>query len=145
MAAFCHTVESLLGLLGENRLALGEGYEHEVLNLNLLHGSRNFLNYFLDNLLRLLGELIAEIVDGRVQGIDLCLVAELGNLEIVSAVRVAELVDDTCVQLSISLVDVVFNTAVSQRNIGYRRLMRRSSPKRLPAQHKPAMPCWHQG
>ena len=120
MLSFCYTIQSSLSFLGKNRLALSKSYEYEILNLNLLYRSRYFLNNFLNNLLRFLSKLITEIVDGGVQSINLCLIAELGNLEVVSTVRITKLIYDTCIQLSISLVDIVFNTTVAQSNISYR-------------------------
>ena len=67
----------------------------------------NFLDNFLNNCFRLA---VAQIVDDAVELIDFSLVAAFSNLEVVSAVRSLEFVDETCVQLNPRIADVIFDT-----------------------------------
>jgi hypothetical protein len=57
-------------------------------------------------------EVVAQTVDDSVQTVDLSLVTEVSNLEVVSTVRVLELVNDTCVQLEECVVNIELGACV---------------------------------
>ena len=110
--------QRLAGIGGQFRLALCEGHKHEVFHLHFAHDvlTGHFLDHlhFLDDFLRLLGQLVLQLVDASVQGVDFSLVAELGHGEVVRAVRILELVDETGVQLHVGTVQVVFRSTVAE-------------------------------
>ena len=93
--AFLDVVQSRLSVVCKSILALCECYEYEVGNGELLNG-RNFLDNLLGDNLWLA---VAELVDLSVQSIDFSLVTRSNDCEVVSTVRVLELVNETCIQL----------------------------------------------
>ena len=75
----------------------------EVSNLTVLSSELRILTV----------QVVAQIVDLSVQTVDLSLVANLCDSEVVCTVRVLELVNNTCVELEVSVVSIVANALLS--------------------------------
>ena len=102
--ALCNLIKSLLSISCEDRLALCECYEDKVVShVNLLNDFNWLLNNFLDNLWLA----VAKLIDLCLKSVNLCLVIKASNLEVVCAIRVLELVNNTSVKLNERLVQVV--------------------------------------